>query len=111
MKSFKEKVLEIVSKIPKGKTLSYKDVAKLAGSPEAYRAVGNILKANYNPLVPYHRIIHSNGKIGDYNRGKRNKIKILRNEGVDFTNKRIKFILCQNFQKLKQSGEELKKRL
>jgi methylated-DNA-[protein]-cysteine S-methyltransferase len=82
MKSFTEKVLNIVSKIPKGKTLSYKEVAEKAGSPGAFRAVGSILKQNYNPKIPCHRVIKSNGKTGEYNRGKENKIIILRKEGA-----------------------------
>lgn len=81
-KSFTEKVLEVVSKIPKGKTLSYKQVAEKAGSPKAFRSAGSILKQNYDPKIPCHRVIKSNGKIGDYNRGKENKIIILRKEGA-----------------------------
>ncbi len=80
MKTFKEKVLDIVSKIPRGKTLSYKEVARLAGSPKAQRAVGNILSRNYNPRIPCHRVILSSGKTGGYNRGKEKKIEILRRE-------------------------------
>lgn len=59
---FKEKTLEIVKKIPKGKTLSYKEVAKLVGSPRAWRAVGNVLNKNKLPGIPCHRVIKSNGK-------------------------------------------------
>ena len=77
---FGKKVLKIVSKIPRGKTLNYKRVAELAGSPKAYRAVGNILNKNYNPTIPCHRVIRSNGKIGGYNRGVKNKIKLLKKE-------------------------------
>lgn len=80
MPAFKEKALKIVKKIPKGKTLSYKEVASLAGSPRAYRAVGNILNSNYDPAIPCHRVIHSSGKTGGYNRGKKKKIEILRKE-------------------------------
>ncbi len=79
---FKEKVLKIVSKIPRGKTLSYLEVAKLAGSPRACRAVGNILNKNYDHKIPCHRVIKSNGEAGDYNRGRKNKIKLLRKEGA-----------------------------
>lgn len=79
---FKEDVLNIVKKIPQGKILTYKQVAELAGSPKAYRAVGNILNKNYNPTIPCHRVIHSNGKIGGYNRGKKQKKKLLIKEGV-----------------------------
>lgn len=85
MKTFKEKVLKIVSRIPKGKTLSYKKVAGLAGNSKAYRAVGNILHKNYNPRIPCHRVICSNGKIGGYNRGIKNKIEILKKEGLVLT--------------------------
>ncbi len=80
--SFKEKVLAIVKKIPKGKTLTYKQVADRAGSPNASRAVGSVLKQNYNPDIPCHRVIRSDGVAGEYNRGRDNKIKLLRSEGA-----------------------------
>lgn len=67
MKTFKEKVIEIVKKIPKGKTLSYKDVAKKVGNEKAVRVVGNIMAANSDKNVPCHRVIKSDGKIGKYN--------------------------------------------
>lgn len=79
---FTVKVLKVVSRIPKGKTLSYKQVAEKAGSPGAFRTVGSILKQNYDPTVPCHRVIKSNGEIGEYNRGKENKLIILRKEGA-----------------------------
>lgn len=79
---FKEKVLRVVSKIPKGKTKTYKEVAKLAGNERAARAVGVILSKNYNPNVPCHRVIRSDGMIGGYNRGKNKKVEILKKEGV-----------------------------
>lgn len=82
MVSFKEKVLKIVSKIPKGKTLSYKQVARLAGSSRACRAVGNILNKNRNPKVYCHRVIRSDGTIGGYAGGTAAKIRILKREGA-----------------------------
>jgi len=81
---FRQKVLEIVKKIPKGQTLSYKEVAQLAGRSKAYRAVGMILSKNYDKKIPCHRVIYSNGKIGGYNRGVRAKIKILKKEKAIF---------------------------
>jgi methylated-DNA-[protein]-cysteine S-methyltransferase len=78
---FRNRVLSNVSKIPKGKTMTYKEVANQSGNPKAYRAVGNILNQNYDPKIPCHRVIRSDGKIGGYNRGKTNKIKILKKEG------------------------------
>jgi O-6-methylguanine DNA methyltransferase len=79
--TFSEKVLGIVRKIPKGSVLTYQDVARKAGSPRASRAVGSILKKNYNPAVPCHRVIRSNGSLGRYNRGDSNKARLLKAEG------------------------------
>lgn len=76
----KRKVLSVVSGIKKGQTMTYKQVAEAAGSPRAYRAVGNILNKNYDPKIPCHRVIRSDGDIGGYNRGKKLKLKILKEE-------------------------------
>ncbi|MBI5405443.1 MGMT family protein [Candidatus Kaiserbacteria bacterium] len=81
--SFADRVRDVVRQIPKGETLPYRVVARLAGSPRAARAVGTIMKNNYDPSVPCHRVIRSDGKIGDYNRGgKEKKRALLRAEGV-----------------------------
>jgi methylated-DNA-[protein]-cysteine S-methyltransferase len=70
MKSgFSERVRAVVRMIPKGETRSYKEVAAAAGSAGAARAVGMIMKNNYDPTVPCHRVIRSDGKMGGYNRG------------------------------------------
>ncbi|PJA86649.1 MAG: 6-O-methylguanine DNA methyltransferase [Candidatus Moranbacteria bacterium CG_4_9_14_3_um_filter_42_9] len=84
--SFGKKVLAVVAKIPKGRTLSYREVARVAGNPEAYRAVGNILNKNCDPKIPCHRVIRSDGNPGGYNRGVKNKIKILKKEGAKLPN-------------------------
>ena len=81
--SFTQKVFEVVKKIPRGKVLTYKEVAKRAGNAKASRAVGNILNKNYNPKIPCHRVIRSDGKLGGYNRGSNKKRQILKSEGVD----------------------------
>ena len=82
MKSFKERVLEVTKKIPKGKTLTYKEVAKKAGNINASRAAGNILSKNYDKNIPCHRVIRSDGDMGGYNRGIKHKIALLKKEGV-----------------------------
>lgn len=79
---FSKKVYEIVKKISRGKTLTYKEVAKLAGRPKAFRAVGNILSKNYDDNIPCHRVIRSDGKTGGYNRGKERKARILKEESL-----------------------------
>jgi len=78
--NFKERVYKIVAGIPAGKTLTYKEVAVSAGSPCAYRAVGNILNKNYDPSISCHRVVRSDGKAGGYNRGIEKKIKLLDQE-------------------------------
>ena len=82
MRSFAEKVLVVVKKIPKGKTMTYASVAKCAGSPRAFRAVGSILKKNFDPAIPCHRVIKSDGSLGEYNRGASEKERKLRREGA-----------------------------
>ena len=70
-------------RIPKGETLTYKDVARRAGNPQAFRAVGNVLSKNFNPEIPCHRVVRSDGGAGGYNRGgPRRKLRILRREGA-----------------------------
>ncbi|OHA20841.1 MAG: 6-O-methylguanine DNA methyltransferase [Candidatus Taylorbacteria bacterium RIFCSPHIGHO2_01_FULL_51_15] len=83
MSPFTKKVFAVVKNIPKGKVLTYREVAKKAGSPRAFRAVGSILKGNFDPSVPCHRVIKNDGTLGDYNRGGTSqKQKILTAEGV-----------------------------
>lgn len=82
MTDFQKTIYEVVRQIPKGQTLSYKEVAVLAGKPRAFRAVGNILNKNFDPQIPCHRVIRSDGKTGGYNRGPVQKKAILRYEGV-----------------------------
>lgn len=83
MTEFTKKVLDIVRKIKKGKTMTYKQVADMAGSPGSARAVGSIMKKNYDPTVPCHRVIKSDGTVGDYNRGgSEMKKKLLEKEKI-----------------------------
>jgi methylated-DNA-[protein]-cysteine S-methyltransferase len=81
--TFTEKVYALVAKIPEGKFMTYKEVAKKIGHPNSSRAVGTVLSKNYNPAVPCHRVIRSDGTMGGYNRGGiKKKIEILKREGA-----------------------------
>lgn len=82
-KDFKQKVLDIVAKIPKGSLMTYKGVATKAGNPKASRAVGTIMAGNQDRSIPCHRVIRSDGKMGEYNglQGK-SKREILKQEGA-----------------------------
>jgi methylated-DNA-[protein]-cysteine S-methyltransferase len=83
MKTFTQKVYEVTKKIPKGRTLTYKEVAKLVGSPKSFRAVGTVLSKNFNQEIPCHRVVRSDGKMGGYNRGGvKTKEEILKKEGA-----------------------------
>lgn len=83
MTIFAQKVYCVVRKIPRGKTLSYKEVAALSGSPRAYRAVGNILNRNRDfKNIPCHRVIRSDGEVGGYAFGTKQKLRLLKKERV-----------------------------
>ena len=85
MKSFSEKTKDVVRNIPKGSTMTYKEVAIKVGNPKAARAVANIMAANYDPDIPCHRVIRTDGRLGGYNRGGTEKKRaILEAEGVTF---------------------------
>lgn len=82
MTEFEKKVYDVVKKIPRGKVLTYKQVAMTIGKPNAARAVGNALNKNPFKDVPCHRVIRSDGQIGGYRLGKKQKHLILKAEGV-----------------------------
>ncbi|MFC1615899.1 MGMT family protein [Patescibacteria group bacterium] len=80
---FKFKVLEVVKSIPKGETLSYKEVAIRAGNPNGARGVGSIMRNNQDNSVPCHRVIRSDGELGGYNRLRGEKADLLRSESMN----------------------------
>ena len=89
--NFNQKVWALTKKIPGGKVSTYKEIAK-ALNTKAYRAVGTALKNNKKPIIiPCHRVINSNGKIGSY-KGKKNskeKTLLLKKEGIIIKNNKI----------------------
>jgi|SRR3989344_7642178 len=92
---FQDKVYELCSKVPKGKVTTYKAIAEAMGT-KAYRAVGRALNKNpYAPKVPCHRVISSDGSLGGFATGIKNKVKLLKKEGIKMENNKIskKFII------------------
>jgi len=88
---FQKKVYDVLRKVPKGKVITYKELAKAVGS-KAYRAVGTAMRKNpFAPKVPCHRVINSNGYVGNFSAqgGVRKKIEMLRKEGVIVDNNMI----------------------
>ncbi len=64
---FQERVWNEIKKIPAGQTRTYKEIAVSIGKPRSARAVANACAANPNPIiVPCHRVIRSDGRIGGY---------------------------------------------
>ena len=64
---FQKKVWKEIDKIPYGKTVTYKEIAKKIGKPNASRAVANACGKNPTPIIrPCHSVIRSNGEIGGY---------------------------------------------
>ncbi len=86
MTTFKDAVRDVVRNIPKGEVLSYGEVATRAGYPRAARAVASLMAKNYDPTIPCHRVVRSDGTPGEYNRGGVEvKRAILKKEGYTFT--------------------------
>ena len=86
---FQEKIYKILKKVPKGKVTTYEALANKAKT-KAYRAVGTALNKNpYAPKVPCHRVIKSSGEVGGFASGTKNKIKLLKKEGIKMENKKI----------------------
>ncbi len=78
--TFRDEVFAVVRRIPRGKTRTYREVAAAAGRPRAWRAVGNILNTNYDPRIPCHRVVRSDGRPGGWNRGAAAKRRLLEEE-------------------------------
>jgi len=94
MSNFDEEVWNLINKIPKGRVTTYKMIAETLGS-KAYRAVGNACRRNpYAPIVPCHRVVKSNGKVGGFGgktSGKQieKKVQLLKKEGLEVKNGKI----------------------
>lgn len=83
MTPFQQRVLGIVSRIPRGEVRPYAWVAREAGSPNASRAVGSVMASNPVPLlIPCHRVVRNDGTTGQYAFGADEKIGLLEGEGV-----------------------------
>ena len=82
---FQKKVWQALTLISKGKTITYKDLARKIGRPKAVRAVANAVGANpCAPEIPCHRVVRSDGTLGGYSGvgGVKTKKLLLFKEGV-----------------------------
>jgi len=76
--------------VPKGKITTYGELSKAVGLKNGQRAIGMIMKKNPFPvIVPCHRVVKSDGKIGGYVYGERVKSRMLVNEGIKIKDGKI----------------------
>ena len=88
--TFNERCYELLKLIPEGKVTTYGEMAR-ALDTKAWRAVGSAMAKNKNLFViPCHRVVRSDGSIGQYALGSDKKVSLLRDEGVDIVNGRVK---------------------
>jgi len=98
MSPFRKKVYEILRLVPKGKVATYGQLAALAGSPGASRAVGMCMRTNPDaPHTPCHRVVASDGKLTGYSAegGIKKKKQMLLDEGVKFIGEKVNLKLSQ----------------
>lgn len=78
---FQRDIYKTLSKVEYGKTISYKELAEKSGHPKAYQAVGTAMKKNKIAIIiPCHRVIKSDGSLGNYTGGQGKKEKLLKLE-------------------------------
>ena len=88
--NLEHRVYEKLLKVPKGKVTTYSELAKAVGLKNGQRAIGRIMNKNPFPvIVPCHRVILSNGKIGGYAWGENVKTNMLSKEGIKIKNGKI----------------------
>ena len=86
---FQKTVWNEIKRIPRGETITYKELAVKIGRPKSYRAVATACAKNPQLIIiPCHRVIRSDGKLGGYMgvKGIERKKKLLKKEGVKFIN-------------------------
>jgi methylated-DNA-[protein]-cysteine S-methyltransferase len=80
---FEADVLRALARVPYGRTVSYRDLARDAGHPNAWRAVGSVMARNELPVIlPCHRVTRSDGRLGNYGDDPSWKPRLLALEGV-----------------------------
>jgi len=88
--SFNERCYELLKRVPEGKVTTYGEIAKALDS-KAWRAVGSAMAKNKHPIIiPCHRVVRSDGVIGQYALGAQKKVSLLKKEGIAITDGKIR---------------------
>ena len=86
---FDTRCYELLAQIPEGKVTTYQEMAR-ALNTRAWRAVGSAMARNQNLItVPCHRVVRSNGEVGQYALGTNRKAELLQHEGVSISNNKV----------------------
>src|ERR1700733_6450194 len=97
-KQFRDRVYNLTKQIPHGKVATYGQLAQLAGSPGAARAVGMLMKTNLHPeIIPCYKVVASDGSLTGYSAGKgiiTKKEKLL-HDGVAFKKDKVDLSVSQ----------------
>jgi len=88
--NLEKKVYKKLSEVPKGKITTYGELSKAVGLKNGQRVIGQIMKKNQFPvIIPCHRVVKSDGKIGGYAYGNQVKSKMLTLEGIQIHDGKI----------------------
>ena len=95
--TFNQRCYDLLCQIPKGKVVTYADIAHQLGN-KAYQAVGNAMAKNPDLIsVPCHRVVKTNGEIGQYALGKEKKLALLSEEGVEIKSDKVVNLPLQQY--------------
>jgi methylated-DNA-[protein]-cysteine S-methyltransferase len=88
--SLEQQVYKKLTEVPQGKVTTYSELANVVGLKNGQRIIGQIMKKNpYPSIIPCHRVVKSDGKVGGYAYGGDVKTNMLRKEGIQIQNGKI----------------------
>jgi len=88
--NLEQKIYKKLLQVPKGKIITYGELARAVGLKNGQRVVGKIMNKNpYPVIIPCHRVVMSTGKIGGYAFGEHIKIKLLNDEGIQIKDGKV----------------------
>ncbi len=88
--SLDQQVYKKLTEVPQGKVTTYGELANAVGLKNGQRVIGQIMKKNpYPSIIPCHRVVKSDGKVGGYAYGGDVKTNMLRQEGIKIQDGKI----------------------
>ncbi len=88
--SLEQQIYKKLTEVPQGKVTTYGELAKAVGLKNGQRIIGQIMKKNpYPAIIPCHRVVNSDGKVGGYAYGVDIKTNMLQKEGIKIQNGKI----------------------